>query len=170
MKSTHPVKETSAPRILSFNAFLCHHGLLVPLSPCLWASLYMSEGEMELLETCWIPVHMMRVLVNAVMMVSCHCNSTQFFFPGTLGVVVWKGLCVRRVELWVWWKPHDLLTTECHVTITSTELILSLLSAATACAHVRTVCFCKFNLRSDMTFLFAQIFHGYCISSFPLPV
>lgn len=40
------------------------------------------------------------------------------------------------VQLWAPRKPHDPLMTEYHVTTTNTEVILSSLSAATACAHV----------------------------------
>lgn len=57
---------------------------------------------------------------------------------------------VCAVQLWVWRKPHDPLMTECHVTITSTGVILSSLSAATACAHFGM--FQKTDSASQMTF------------------
>lgn len=51
-------------------------------------------------------------------------------------VCVCGSVCVCVVQLWLYEKPHDSLMTECHVTITSTGLILSTLSAAAACVRV----------------------------------
>lgn len=125
MKSIQPVKEASAQRILSFMFFS------QPICLCVSAQC----RNLALMGTFLFefPVHIARVLVNAVTMGTCHCSSTPTVWvwceKAFMHVCAWVayGCLVQLCGLEeVLWSTYD--RVPCH--IARIGLIFSSLSAA----------------------------------------